>query len=146
MRRMLVFSAVGSLNTAICYALFALLVEFCLWHYELALAVDYAFGIVVGYGLHRLTTFGDRQQLRRAFSKYTVTLIATFLANFALLAAIVRAGWLDPLAAQAVAMTAVTLASYMAQKNWVFRSHRQPQIADADAAAPASSPEIRRAA
>ena len=143
MRRMLVFGAVGSLNTAICYALFALLVETFRWHYEVALAADYAFGIVLGYGLHRLATFGDRQHLRRAFGKYTVTLIATFLANFALLAAIVGAGWLDPLAAQAVAMTAVTLASYLAQKHWVFRSHRLPNTADSPAA---SGPAMRRAA
>jgi putative flippase GtrA len=147
LRRMLVYVAVGSVNTAVCYALFAALVEVCRWHYELALAADYAFGIVLGYGLHRLTTFGDRTHLRRAFGKYTLTLVVTFLANFALLALIVRAGWMEPLAAQAVAMLVVTLVSYVAQKHWVFRSHcERAQSAGADDRSATSAVEMRRAA
>jgi putative flippase GtrA len=147
LRRMLVYIAVGSLNTAVCYALFAALIGFCRWHYELALAADYAFGLVLGYGLHRLTTFGDRQHLRRAFGKYTITLLATFVANFALLAAIVGAGWLAPLMAQAVAMAVVTLGSYLVQKNWVFRSHHaHEKSAEGDESSTPSALTMRRAA
>ncbi len=122
-RRFAVFGIVGTLNTVICYALFALLVEVCAWHYHLALTVDYAFGIVVGFLLHRTSTFADRRHLRQAFSKYTLTLVATFLANLALLDALVRGRLAEPLLAQAVAMTIVALASYGVQTRWVFRHH-----------------------
>ena len=123
LRRLAVYGIVGALNTAICYALFALLVEVCAWHYHVALTADYAFGIVVGYLLHRTSTFADRKHLRQAFSKYTLTLVATFLANLLLLDAIVRGRLLEPLLGQAVAMTIVALASYLVQTRWVFRHH-----------------------
>ncbi len=128
LRRLIVYAMVGTLNTAICYALFAALVQLCAWHYQLALAADYAFGILLGYALHRVSTFADRNQLRQAFGKYVVTLAATFLANFLLLDLIVRSRLLEPIAAQGVAMIAVTLASYLPQKHWVFRSHTRPEF------------------
>lgn len=123
LRRFVVYGAVGALNTAICYLLFAALVDWCGWHHHLALAADYAFGIVLGYALHRSATFSDRRQLKRAFQKYALTLVLTFVANFALLDAIIRAELLGTLAGQAVAMTVATLVSYGVQQQWVFRSH-----------------------
>ncbi len=123
LRRLAVFSAVGTLNTAICYLVFAVLVDWCAWNYHLALAADYGFGIVLGYSLHRVSTFADRRHLRGAFGKYAFTLVLTFAANFVLLDALVRWELLGPLPAQAIAMLAATLVSYAAQKEWVFRSH-----------------------
>jgi putative flippase GtrA len=123
LRRFVVYSAVGALNTAICYLLFAALVDWCGWHYRLALAADYGFGIVLGYGLHRGSTFADRRHLRGAFGKYALTLALTFIANFVMLDALVRWEMLGPVAAQAIAMSAATLIGYTAQKEWVFRSH-----------------------
>lgn len=123
LRRLLLFVLVGTLNTAVCYALYALLVEFCAWHYDLALAADYGFGTVLGYVLHRASTFADRLHVERAFGKYTLTLVVTFLANFAVLDGLVRWELLGPLSAQGVAMAVVTLGSYWAQHYWVFRSN-----------------------
>jgi len=122
LRRLLLFVLVGTLNTAVCYALYALLVEYCAWHYDLALAADYGFGTLLGYVLHRASTFADRLHVQRAFGKYMITLVATFLANFAVLDGLVRWEVLGPLTAQAVAMAAVTLGSYWAQHRWVFHS------------------------
>src|ERR1700675_3135394 len=101
LRRLALFTVVGTLNTAVCYALFAMLVHWAQWHYNLALVADYAFGIVLGFVLHRVSTFADRMHGRQEFGKYTVTLIATFLLNVALLDLIVERRWLEPLAAQA---------------------------------------------
>lgn len=145
-RRLIVFGAVGTLNTIVCYALFVALVHGIGLHYDLALAADYGFGILVGYALHRFSTFADRTHVRRAFGKYTVTLVATFAANLVLLDAIVRNRWLDPLAAQAVAMITVTLASYGAQKHWVFRSHAQRAIPSQPAPQPLNEVGQRRRA
>ena len=129
LRRLIVFGVVGSLNSIICYALFAALVHLLGWHYNLALVADYVFGSILGYMLHRLSTFADRTHLRQAFSKYAVTLFLAFLANLIVLDAIVQLGLLDPLPAQLAAMSVATLVSYGLQKSWVFRSHHRPENA-----------------
>ena len=123
LRRLTLFIAVGTLNTAICYALYAALIEWAHWDYMLALVADYGFGIVLGYALHRVSTFADRKNLKQAFSKYTLALIGAFVLNAIALNWIVEKGLLDPLAAQAVAMMLATGVSYALQKHWVFRSH-----------------------
>jgi putative flippase GtrA len=127
LRRLVLFGVIGTLNTAICYALYAALVELADWNYKLALVADYAFGIVLGYVLHRASTFADRRNLKQAFGKYTVSLVGAFLLNYLALEWLVEKRMLGALAAQAVAMTLATLASYLLQKHWVFRSHAQQQ-------------------
>jgi putative flippase GtrA len=122
-RRLVMFAVVGTVNTAVCYALYVVLVAVLEWNYDVALFADYVFGIALGYALHRLSTFADRTSLRQAFGKYTLTMIVTFLANLLLLDWLVRAEWMEPLPAQAIAMCAVMLASYVVQTHWVFRSH-----------------------
>ncbi len=136
LRRFVVYSTVGTLNTAICYLLFAMLVDWFAWHYHLALAADYGFGILLGYALHRTSTFADRRHLQGAFGKYTFTLLLTFAANFVMLDALVRWELFGPLAGQAIAMSAATLVSYAVQKEWVFRSHGETahQAATSEAA------------
>ena len=121
LKRLFVFGAAGTLNTAVCYALFAVLVQALECDYNLALVADYALGIVLGYALHRLSTFADCKHVQRAFGKYFVVLVATFLVNLALLDLLVALDMLGPLEAQLIAMSAATLASYALQKQWVFR-------------------------
>lgn len=124
-RRLIVFATVGTLNTAVCYALYAALVHALAWHHNAALVADYALGSVAGFVSHRLATFADRKHVRRALGKYLLTLVATFLLNAILLNAIVISRLLGPLLGQAAAMTLVTMVSYLMQKHWVFRSHQQ---------------------
>jgi putative flippase GtrA len=131
LRRLIVFGVIGTLNTAICYALYAALVELVDWNYKLALVADYAFGIVLGYVLHRVSTFADRKNLKQAFGKYTVALVGAFLLNYVVLEWLVEKQMLGALAAQAVAMTLATLGSYLVQKHWVFRSHAHPETTPA---------------
>jgi putative flippase GtrA len=125
LRRLVVFGVIGTLNTAICYALYAALVELVDWNYKLALVADYCFGIVLGYVLHRASTFADRRNLKQAFGKYTVTLVGAFLLNYLALEWLVERRMLGALTAQAMAMTLATVASFLLQKHWVFRSHVQ---------------------
>jgi putative flippase GtrA len=122
-RRLLVFGVMGTLNTAICYALFATLVHAYAWHYNAALVVDYGFGVMLGFALHRQATFADRTHLRGALGKYTVTLGAAFLIDLATLNLLIATGMLGPLVARAIAVLLVTTFSYLLQKHWVFRSH-----------------------
>ncbi len=123
-KRLAVFIVVGCVNTAVCYAFYALLVWLG-WHYNRALAADYALGALVGYALHRGATFADRTHVRAGLGKYTVTLAVTFAANLVLLDWLVTRGWLAPLAGGAVAMTAASLVGYHLQARWVFRSHER---------------------
>jgi putative flippase GtrA len=125
-RRLIVFTTVGASNTAICYALYAGLVHWLAWHHNAALLADYGFGAILGFVGHRLATFADRKQLRRAPSKYLAMLGATLAVNMALLDGLVASRLLGPLWAQAVAMSAVTMLSYLLQTHWVFRSERTP--------------------
>ncbi|MBI3838529.1 MAG: GtrA family protein [Planctomycetia bacterium] len=131
LRRLILFVVMGALNTAICYAVYAALVEFADMNYKLALVADYGFGSVLGYVLHRLSTFADRRNLKQAFGKYTVTLVGAFLLNYLVLERLVERQAFGALAAQAVAMTLATLASFLLQKHWVFRAHGQqePKVA-----------------
>jgi putative flippase GtrA len=131
LRRLVLFAVIGTLNTAICYAVYAALVELADWNYKLALVADYGFGILLGYVLHRVSTFADRKNLKQAFGKYTVTLVGAFLLNYGALEWLVEKWLLGALAAQAVAMTLATLASFLLQKHWVFRSHgrQEPRAA-----------------
>jgi putative flippase GtrA len=128
LRRLFTFATVGALNTAVCYAVYAALVDGFAWHHNLALAADYALGAALGFIMHRLATFADRKHLRAAFGKYLAALIASFVLNVAVLDCIVASRLLDPIAAQVPALALVTLASYLLQKHWVFRSHSQEVI------------------
>ncbi len=122
--RLAVFMAIGTLNTAVCYVLYAALVALG-WHYNLALVIDYLAGTFIGYVLHRGTTFADRGQVR-ALGKYSLTQVAMFLINLVLLDALVASRLMAPLAAQAVAVIAPTLAVYYVQTYWVFRAPSAP--------------------
>jgi putative flippase GtrA len=120
-RRALRFIAAGLLNTVVCYGLFAALVHLAAWNYRLALVADYGLGIVLGYGLQRLTTFVDRRHVRWSAPKYVAVCLATFLINLALLDMAVRLLRLHPIVAQGLSLAIVTAAAYTLQKQWVFR-------------------------
>ena len=99
LRRLLLYGVVGTANTLVCYALYVALLKLLHWNYNLALVADYGFGIVLGYALHRFSTFADRTHIRGAFGNYTVTLISCFFVNLVLLDAMVRMQWLDAISA-----------------------------------------------
>ena len=142
-RRMAVFALVGAANTAICYAVYVLLVQLG-WHYNLALVADYGFGVVLGFGMHRASTFADRTHLRQAFGKYVLTLVLAFAVNLVILDVLVAAEHLSPLLAQFVAMMIATATSYRLQTHWVFRSHELVNEPEGDASLP--FPEQQRPA
>ena len=73
--------------------------------------------------MHRAATFRDRQHVERPVGKYVTSLLFVFFLNLILLDATVERLGLDPLVAQALVTAVVTLASYLLQTHWVFRSH-----------------------
>jgi len=123
--RLIKFSLAGGINTVVTYAFYAGLIWLGV-HFNPALAGEYIVGIVLGFLLNRIWTFSDRRHLDHPFRKYLATYALVFLVNLVLLNALVWAG-LHPLPGQAVALGLATLASYLLQKNWVFKS-RQKQV------------------
>lgn len=142
-RRLAVFAVVGTVNTAVCYAVYAVLVDLANWHYTPALVADYVFGALTGFVMHRATTFNDRRHVRQPFRKYSAMLAVTFAINWILLDALVRSNLMGPLWAQADATVVVTLVGYLMQTRWVFRSHVPTDSADT---LPFEEPPRRKAA
>ena len=121
------FVFVGSFKTLFCYLLYVLLVK-CGLHYNLALALDYFIGIIIGYILNRDWTFAGHGIPRLRFIKYLITYIGAFLLNVILLTFLVEFDWLGPIIGQIVVLGIVTVISFILQNYWVFRSHSQKTI------------------
>lgn len=114
------FTLAGILNTGLAYAIYVLLIELGV-HYPVALAVDYAFGIFLGYLLNRYWTFADQGHPARGFLKYLATYLGVFVGNWALLTVLVELNFTGPVFGQLIALGVVTLLSYLLQRYWVFR-------------------------
>lgn len=117
------FALVGAANTLFCYFLYVLLVQQGV-HYNLALAFDYAVGIVTGYLLNRFWTFASHGRPHWGFGKYVLTYIGVFFANATLLNLIVELLLTGPVMGQFIALSMVTLSSFLVQKHWVFKPIR----------------------
>lgn len=118
--KVLRFLIVGGTNTAIMYGIYLAL----LWlgvPYLAAVIADYALGIVYGYSLNRWWTFRAHGRPRYGFVKYCTSYALVFGLNVALLVPFVEwFGWRADLA-QIPAIAIATVASYGAQRLWVFR-------------------------
>lgn len=116
------FLLVGSINTLIGYAIFGAAYKLVGLNYNLALLVAYGLGILLGYVNHRQVTFRSTAGHAQAFSRFVMTYAMVYLLNAGLLIALAEYGGLDPLLAQAVALVIVTIASFLVQRAWVFKS------------------------
>jgi putative flippase GtrA len=122
LEQLLRFVLVGGLNTVLTTGLYLLLVYLGVY-YHIALACDYATGILIGFLLNRKWTFSATQGKSGSFLRYLSTYLAVYAGNAALLTFIVEAGWLGPKIGQIVALAIVSGARFVLQKYWVFR-HR----------------------
>jgi len=112
------FVIVGASNTAISFLAYAAL----LWlgvFYWLAGAISFMLGAANGYLLNRRWTFAS-PDTREARLKYLIVQLGGLAATTALLWLLVSSGAVDSLAAYAVAVPAVTVATFLANRGWVF--------------------------
>lgn len=116
------FLLVGSANTIIGYAIFGVAYKLLGLDYNLALAIAYALGIVIGYFNHRRHTFRSTAGHQQAFGRFVLTYFLVYVLNAGLLTALAEWVRLDPLVGQAIALVVVTLISFVIQRVWVFRS------------------------
>ena len=119
-REVVRFLLAGGFNTGLTYALYLLLLWFGV-SYPVALTIDYAVGIPLSYLLQRYWTFMPQGRLQLSFLKYVLTYLAVFAGNAVLLVVFVETGMLGPVLGQFLALAVVAIASYGAQKFWVFK-------------------------
>lgn len=120
--RLWVFLLVGSINTLIGYALFAVAYQVVGLNYNIALMVAYALGTVIAYVNHRRVTFKSSTGHRQAFSRFVATYALIYLLNASLLIVLTESTTLHPLLGQAVCIVVVTIVSFGIQRAWVFKS------------------------
>jgi putative flippase GtrA len=113
------FIFVGASNTAISFVAYAGLIWFGLV-YWLAGAIAFVLGAVNGYVLNRRWTFAS-SDTTEARLRYLVVQLAGLGATTLLLWLFVSSGALTRLEAYAAALPAVTLATFLANRGWVFR-------------------------
>ena len=117
------FLVAGTLNTAVNYLIYVLLVFLGL-NYNIALTVDYIFGIGLGYLLNRFWTFSVTGSYRKNFPKYIAVYLAVFLLNILILNALVMLNIVGPVVGQLIALGGVTLFSFQLQNKWVFATKK----------------------
>jgi putative flippase GtrA len=115
------FLLVGGLNTLLMYLLYLGLI-YIGFHYILALVAEYVCGIVLGFVMNRYWTFASHGRQENSFYRYALTYVGVFMGNLLLLALIVELGLLGPALGQLVAFGLVTVAAFLSQNYWVFRS------------------------
>lgn len=120
----------GGSNTAITFALYALLVYLGA-HYNLAMVTTYILGIGLGFALNRLWTFNDNENPSEApqdkqksgriqFGQYVIVYALIFVVSLAILNLLVQIFSIHPIPSQLVAVGVSTICSYFLQKKWVF--------------------------
>jgi putative flippase GtrA len=107
-RQPLAFVAVGVLNTAVGYSVYALALSAGAAPRR-AVAVQFVLGVLWNFSTHRTLVFGVGGLSR--LPAYALGYLAIYLVNIALLEALMRTGF-GPYAAQALAMPAVVVLSY----------------------------------
>lgn len=116
------FNAVGIVNTALTYAVYALFVTLGTGHYP-ALVADYAVGIAFGFVANKRFTFRDRRRAEiGAFARMVAVYLPMLALNAALLWLLVDRLGVDALAGQAAAVVVVAGLSFLAQKHIVFKN------------------------
>ena len=118
------FVAVGVLNTAFSYLLYAALV---LAHidYRLALTICSVVTIVWNFNTTGRLVFGNRRQA--LIFKFVGGYGVIYLVNLGMVILLARFG-VGELARQAVALPVVVVCSFALNRGWVFRDHHHPRF------------------
>ena len=116
-KQFLRFLAVGALNTAFGYSVFALGILIKL-DYKVALAIATVCGVFFNFWTTGRLVFGSRDKGR--LFKFVGAYVIMYGFNVALLKGVAWLG-VPPLGGQALALPVVVLATYGLQKKFVFR-------------------------
>jgi len=119
-RPFLRFIAVGLLNTAVGLAAVYIAGHVLGANSFAANAIGLATGFAVGYQVNRLWTFSSTESVAMTAPRYLVAFAMAYALNAAILAALLRSGSLPTILAQAIALSAYSLAFYLLCRRAVF--------------------------
>lgn len=118
------FNLVGIVNTALTYAVYAVLVFVGVNHF-LALLADYAVGIVFSFAMNKRVTFRVRDRATPAmFLRMAGSSVLLLALNALMLWLLVDRRGVNSYLGQVIALAVVALLSFAAQRILVFRVHR----------------------
>lgn len=120
MTRLLRYTLVGALATAVHYAVLALCVEVGGWPAWLASGFGAVVGAQVAYLGNRRFTFGYRGGVGASWLKFQATALVGALQGMIIVAVAVGQGW-HYLAAQALATLCSLLLTFSINRFWTFR-------------------------
>ena len=122
MKHYFTFGLLGSINTILAYAIFALLTYFGA-AYPLALFFDYILGSIIGVFLHHRYTFQPATQISRYTILQSIILnVFLFLINVFILYLFVDMLHLNPYLAQILALFIIIMSSYIGFKYIITRT------------------------
>lgn len=129
LRQFLVFCGVGVLNTALCFAMIALLTLAFHMHHMLANILGYIFALSIGFTLHSLITFSavpNKHSWLPRFKRFIIIFVAAYAVQFMALFVMVDALKWHELLAQIIACGVYTILSYLGSKFYTFVNKPTP--------------------
>lgn len=127
-RQFAVFLSVGLINTIAALAVILTLSEILGVHYVVANAVGYAFGLALGFVLHRNVTFknqSDAQKQRSELIKFLVVFAVAYMIQLAALIVLVRGLGLPDQYAQVIAIGIYAVVNFIGNRVFTFRGEGQ---------------------
>ncbi len=127
-RQFAVFLSVGLINTIAALAVILTLSEILGVHYVVANAVGYAFGLALGFVLHRNVTFknqSDTQKQRSELIKFLVVFAVAYMIQLAALIVLVRGLGLPDQYAQVIAIGIYAVVNFIGNRVFTFRGEGQ---------------------
>lgn len=124
MRLLSRYVVVGAVNTAWGYLLIFAFMYVAGWSPEASNVMGYAIGLVTSFVLNRRFTFESSGPRAREFARFLATFAIAFLANFMVLALMVRVLGMHAAVSQVVAGVVYVATSFLLSKHYVFREAR----------------------
>jgi putative flippase GtrA len=117
------FTIVGSINFALTFLIFFILVKLINVNYLVSLTLVWAVGIFFSYLLNFLWVFKPEQRLqfKERFVKYYLSYLLSFALNFSALSHITEYTGFDPFYAQAILTPFIVVFNFSTTKYWSLR-------------------------
>jgi putative flippase GtrA len=118
-RQLIRYAIVGVASNAVLYLAY-LGLTFYGTPPKAAMSIGYAIGVVHGFAVNRRWTFGQCGAGTAAFARYLTAYAIGYIANFAMLVALVDGAGLPHQLVQGIAVLTIAALLFMLQKLWVF--------------------------